>query len=224
MGSARCLRTAAMIMSLTLAARSLAAQTDVTCVPVADRAQRTSGCFITAREELGTLSTALPIYWHIDTYNTLEAATAARQSGGTVVRSLDRIWLFTIAPQAWRPRDGRRMATIGPLPIVAASRHAAVYLEGIFQPGMMSGVHRHPGVEAWLTLEGAMCLETPEGRLDQKAGDSGVLVRDGVPMVLTGTGTGPRKSLVLILQDADLPRSLPAHDWTPMGLCAAEPK
>ena len=111
------------------------------------------------------------------------------------------------------------MARIGPLPLVAADSLAAVYMEGVFQPGMSSVVHRHAGVEAWFTLEGSMCLETPAGKLVQAARDSGVLVPAGVPMRLTGTGTGPRRSLVLILQDATQPRSTPAPDWTPGGLC-----
>jgi hypothetical protein len=38
-------------------------------------------------------------------------------------------------------------------------------------------------------------------------------------MRLTGTGHGVRRSLVLILQDASKPRSAPADDWTPKGLC-----
>jgi hypothetical protein len=38
-------------------------------------------------------------------------------------------------------------------------------------------------------------------------------------MMLTGTGKGVRRSLVLILQDATKPRSTPAVDWTPRHLC-----
>ena len=92
-------------------------------------------------------------------------------------------------------------------------------MEGVFEPGMNSMVHRHPGVEAWFTLEGSMCLETPDGTITQKAGDPGVLVPAGVPMMLTGTGSGPRRSVVLILQDATKPRSTMAADWTPRQLC-----
>ena len=136
-----------------------------------------------------------------------------------VVESLGRIWLYTIAPADWRPRGGNRVALIGPLPPVEADSLAAVYMEGVFEPGMSSVVHRHPGVEAWFTLDGAMCVETPEGKLEQRAGDQGVMVRGGLPMELTGIGTGPRRSVVLILQDATKPRSTPAHDWTPRHLC-----
>ena len=150
----------------------------------------------------------------------MAAANAAKGPRGTVVESLGRVWLFTIAAADYKATTGTHVTTIGPLPLIRADRYAAVYMEGVFQPGMSTQVHRHPGMEAWYTLDGAMCLETPEGRMEQKAGDPGMLVRDGLPMMLTGTGTGPRRSLVLILQDTTLPRSTPAHDWTPKGLCS----
>jgi uncharacterized protein (DUF305 family) len=201
---------------------TLRAQTDGTCVPVAERRGREFGCFITARQELGRLPSQPALYWHLDTYATSAAAERARVPRSTVVESLGRIWMFTIAPFDWRPSPaGDRVARIGPLPLVAADSLAAVYMEGVFQPGMNTQVHRHPGTEAWYTLEGSMCLETPEGRMTQAAGDTGVLVRAGIPMMLTGTGSGPRRSVVLILQDATKPRSTPASDWTPRGLCGA---
>jgi hypothetical protein len=195
------------------------AQTDGTCVPVSERAGREFGCFITAREELGSLEGTPPLFWYLDQYPNVAEAAKAKGARGTVVQSLGIAWLFTIAPAGLPAGSGTRVATIGPLPLVKAERFAAVYMEGVFQPGMSSVVHRHPGVEAWYTLEGSQCLETPDGRIDQRAGEPGVMVRGGPPMMLTGTGTGPRRSVVLILQDASLPRSTPAHDWTPRGLC-----
>jgi quercetin dioxygenase-like cupin family protein len=92
-------------------------------------------------------------------------------------------------------------------------------MEGVFQLGMQSPVHRHPGVEAWYTLEGEQCLETPEGRITQRARGPGMIVPGGTPMILTGTGKGMRRSLVLILQNAAQPRSMLAPDWKPAGLC-----
>jgi|GEM_PF-666394 len=203
--------------------RSLRAQTDGTCIPVSERADRSFGCFITARQELGPLASQPPLYWHLDTYGTRLAADRARAARSIVVESLGRVWLFTIAPSDWRPSVlGTRVAQIGPLPLVPADSLAAVYMEGVFAPGMNSVVHRHAGAEAWFTLEGSMCLETPAGIRTQVAGDSGLVVPAGVPMMLTGTGTGPRRSVVLILQDATQPRSTPAMDWTPQGLCARQ--
>ena len=198
---------------------SAQAQTDGTCIPAAARAGRAFGCFITARAELGRLPASPELYWHLDAYPTRAAAEAARTTRSSVVESLGRIWLFTIASGDWRPEAGERVARVGPLPRVDADSIAAVYMEGVFEPGMESMVHRHPGVEAWITLEGSMCVETPVGRMEQRAGDPGVMVAAGVPMVLTGTGTGPRRSLVLILQDATKARSTPADDWMPRHLC-----
>jgi hypothetical protein len=109
---------------------------------------------------------------------------------------------------------------MGPLALVDAPSYSAVYMEGVFRPGMRTAVHRHPGVEAWYTVEGEMCVETPTGKQVQRAGDPGIMVRGGLPMQLTGSGTGVRRSLVLILQDAGKPRSTPASDWTSSGLCA----
>jgi hypothetical protein len=191
----------------------------IRCEPVAERAGREFGCFITAREELGPLPQDSAFYWHIDAFATRAAAEAARAPRSTVVESLERLWLFTIAERGWRPKTGERIAQAGPLPLVKAASYAAVYMEGVFQPGMHSAVHRHPGVEAWYTLEGEQCLETPRGKLIQRARDPGVLVPGGLPMVLTGIGAGVRRSLVLILQDAAQPRSMIATDWTPAGLC-----
>lgn len=195
------------------------AQADVSCVPAAERAGRAFGCFITAREELGRLPDRPALYWHLDTYATRAAAEGARGPRSTVVESLGRIWLFTIASEDWRAREAAHVARVGPLPVVAADSVAAVYMEGVFAPGMHSMVHRHPGVEAFFTLEGAMCVETPTGTLEQRAGGPGVLVPGGVPMQLTGTGTGTRRSVVLILQDATKPRSTVATDWTPGHRC-----
>jgi hypothetical protein len=220
--SHRWVRARAVAGAVTLAsfmASSAAAQTRGSCEPVAERAGREFGCFITAREELGALPKDSALYWHIDAFTSQAAADSARAQRSTVVRSLGRIWLFTIAERGWQPASGKPIAVVGPLPLVDADAFAAVYMEGVFKPGMHSVVHRHPGVEAWYTVEGEQCLETPEGKLEQRAGAPGVMVRGGLPMILTGTGTGVRRSLVLILQDAAKPRSVLATDWTPAGLC-----
>ena len=136
-----------------------AAQTDGTCIPVGQREGRTLGCFITARQELGALPSAPALYWHVDSFPTVESARGAAGERSTVVESLGHIWLFTIAEKAWRAADGAHVATIGPLTLFPAKTYAATYMEGVFAPGMASVVHRHPGVEAWYTLEGSQCLE-----------------------------------------------------------------
>ena len=95
---------ASTAVSLVLgSAGSLQAQTDGTCIPISERAGREFGCFITAREELGALPAQPPLYWHLDTFPTASAARAAKGPRGTVVESLGRVWLFTIAEAEYRP-------------------------------------------------------------------------------------------------------------------------
>jgi quercetin dioxygenase-like cupin family protein len=97
--------------------------------------------------------------------------------------------------------------------------YSAQYMEAAFQPGMQTRVHRHPGPEAWYTISGEMCLETPEGATVGRASGEPVIVREGLPMQLTATGTDVRRGLVLVLHTSSEPASVPATDWQPTGLC-----
>ena len=57
------------------------------CLPVAERAGREVGCWITAKEALGELPHATPLHWHLDAYPSRAAAEAAKGPRGTVVES-----------------------------------------------------------------------------------------------------------------------------------------
>jgi len=188
------------------------------CPPSVER-MRWIGTCQTAVDSLGPLP-GKPMFWHLDTYPTLAAATSDKAPRSTVVESLGQIWLFTIAEQGWRPHTGTRVATIGPLPLIAASAYTAVYMQSIFEPGTTTRVHAHSGPEAFFTLSGGTCLETP----DAIARDSGtkqvLIVREGPPMQLTSFGTELRRGIVLILHDASRPATTFDTDWKPAGRCA----
>ena len=190
------------------------------CRPVSQRTGEL-GCWIMATAMLGKLPPQ-SLFWHLDTYPTTAAAEAAKGSGGTVVESLGKIWLFTIAEPGWSPSGATHVAEIGPLPLSPDPEYRALYMEAIFTPGMTSSVHRHSGPEVWYTTSGETCLETSEGRMTGRAGGQHVIVPGGLPMYLTATGTEMRRSLVLILHDASKPSATPANDWTPKGLCKSE--
>jgi hypothetical protein len=74
----------ALVAFFSLAAKPATAQTKG-CEPIADRAGRKFGCFITAREELGPLPKDSAFYWHLDAFATRAAADAARARRSTVV-------------------------------------------------------------------------------------------------------------------------------------------
>jgi quercetin dioxygenase-like cupin family protein len=191
------------------------------CRPAVERTGEV-GCWITVHAELGELPRG-PVFWHLDTYATAADAEAARGPRGTVVESLGKVWLFSIDVAGWRPSGGERIAEIGPLPVKPDLSYSAQYMEAIFTPGMTAPAHRHSGPEAWYTLSGETCLETPDGTMIGRAGGSHVIVPGGPPMHLTATGTETRRALVLILHDSTQPPTTPAPDWTPRGLCGQRP-
>jgi quercetin dioxygenase-like cupin family protein len=213
----------ALSLSLLLPAKlsSSVAQTQSpdrpTCVPVAQRVGEV-GCWIIVDELVGRLQDD-PAFWHLDTFPTRAAAEAAKRRGAAVIEALGKIWLMTIANADYRAASGEHVAHIGPLPVSAAVEYSATYMEAVFTPGMESGTHTHSGPEAWYTMAGETCLETPDGLLIGRAGGPPVIVPAGPPMHLTATGTSTRRAIVLILHDRSQPATTITHAWTPKGLC-----
>jgi quercetin dioxygenase-like cupin family protein len=171
-----------------------------------------------ANQPVGEL-TRSEIFWHLDVYPSRAAAERAKGSRGTVIESLDKVWLLSIEPAGWRPAGGEHVAEIGPLPVIAGETYAAQYMEAIFTPGMTAPTHTHAGPEAWYTLAGETCLETPGGTQVGRADGPPVIVPGGPPMHLTATGKEQRRSLVLILHESAKPATTMGHTWTPKGLC-----
>ncbi len=187
-------------------------------VPASKRTAET-GCYLLATQSLDALPSS--VFWHLDTYPTRVAAEAARGgAAGTVVESLGKVWLFTIAGSNWQPPAGERAAVIGPLPVVAAKKYTARYMEAVFPPkqAMQTSVHQHSGPEAWYVVTGAQCLRTPENVLVIRAGEGG-FVRPGPSMLLTSIGTETRRAVLLVLHDAFQPWMTMTSDWTPTTAC-----
>jgi len=208
-------------LALLLITGSVFAQTEtgsLVCKPVTQRTSE-QGCFIRTNRELGILPD-VPLYWHIDRFASRKSADAMRGDDGTVIEAYGSVWLMTIARAGWQPANGTRTAEVGPLPLNAALRYTAVYMETSFPAGPIAGPHTHSGPEAFYVLSGEQCLETPQGKMTTRAGTSGI-VPGGVPMALTAIGTEQRRSLVLILHDSSHRATTPLNTWKAEGLCAS---
>jgi len=210
---------------LLLAGEQLLAQGVATpggvCKPASERTQEV-GCWILADDPVGQLKKS-PVFWHLDGYSTRAEAQADKGPHGTVIESLGKVLLMTIEDEKWRPAHGKRIAEIGPLPIVAGEKYSAQFMEAIFTPGMTAPAHIHSGPEAWYTLAGETCLETSDNRVQiGRAGGPPVIVPEGLSMHLTATGSQQRRAVVLILHQSSKPASTVVHDWTPKGLCKNE--
>lgn len=220
--------TAALLLGTLFVANASLAQIPGARVPggcdvPASKQTAEIGCYLLATESLNTRP-ATEIFWHLYTYPTRVAAETARKaSTGTVVESLDKVWLFAIADSKWRPPSGERVAVIGPLPVVAAKKYTARYMQAVFPPkqALQTAVHQHSGPEAWYVVTGAQCLRTPEGILTIRAGEGG-FVRPGPSMLLTSIGMETRRAVLLVLHDAAQPWMTVTSDWTPTTQCPDE--
>jgi hypothetical protein len=193
-----------------------------TCRPRSQRTGNELGCFIIVDHAVGVLGPA-KVFWHISSLANAKSAVKSRPRGGIVVDAYGRHWLMEIDTSR-KHNDRAEVATIGPLPVTPGTAYSAVYMEASMTPGMKSAIHRHSGPEAWYTLTGETCLETPTGSAVGKAGGPPVIIPGGPPMELTATGTQIRRSLVLILHDSHRPPTSIEREWKPRGLCTAQLK
>jgi quercetin dioxygenase-like cupin family protein len=208
---------ALLLLSTRVVANDDSQDTGGACIPASERAGRTVGCFILTSQPIGEIER--PAFWHLETFPTRAAAEKAKDSRGAVLEAFDKVWLLTIADAGWKSKGGTHVAEIGPLPTTAGRDYTAQFMEATFRPGMKSRIHVHSGPEAWYTLSGETCLETPNGSMVGRAGGPPVIVPQGPPMELTATGTQTRRALVLILHEATQPPTTVTSDWKPKGLC-----
>lgn len=175
------------------------------------------GCYLTAVESLG-IAPPHPLFWHLDAFPSRAAAESARRERGTVVESLGRVWLFTMAQADWRPVGGERVARVGPFPMTPGRPYTARYMEAVLPPGIRSIVHRHSGGEGWYVAAGGQCLETPDSTIVVRAGQT-AFVPEGPPMMLVGIGAEVRRTVLVVVHDEAQPWMVGATDWVPKGTC-----
>jgi quercetin dioxygenase-like cupin family protein len=171
-----------------------------TCKPVGERTSEI-GCWILVNAPIGHFQRS-DVFWHLDAYPTRAAAEQAKGDHSQVVEAFGKTWLLTVEREGWRATGAEHVADIGPLRIGPGTPYSTQYMEAVFAPGMTSAAHTHSGPEAWYTVAGEMCLETPQGKQVGRAGGQPVIIEGGPPMHLTATGTDVRKALVLILYDS----------------------
>jgi quercetin dioxygenase-like cupin family protein len=175
------------------------------------------GCQLLGRPEIARLSDG-PVYWHIASFPTLRDAQTAKGSRDAVTEADGRVWLFRFGPLADTLTRGKRVASVGPLPLPDAASYRVELYYVVMPAGMYTSVHTHPGPEAWYILEGEQCLETPLGTARARAGEGSIAPPGGTPMRLTNNGAGERRALFIVAHDPARPWAAPS-DWRPTGSC-----
>jgi quercetin dioxygenase-like cupin family protein len=160
-----------------------------------------------------------PVLWHIDEFETQAAAERAAGPTSVAFTAHGSNWLTTVESDTSSHHGGRHRAVVGPLPIQSGRPYSMMVMSAYFMPGNFSGVHTHSGPEAWYVVQGEQCLETTTTTIRAGAGQ-GSIVPAGETMRMLATGTSPRRSLVLILHDAEHPATTTiTEDAPPLKSC-----
>ena len=187
------------------------------CIPDSPERHGQPGCTIVADKRLPSAPT-LPVMWHIDKFASLSAAQKASGPNSIAFEAHGSAWLYTIESEVSDHHGGEHVAAVGPLPVQPNRPYSMQVLSAYFLPGNFSIVHTHSGPEAWWVLEGEQCLETTKTTISAHAGQAAI-VPEGEIMRMVATGTTPRRSLVLILHDAEKPPSTVIQNPPPLKTC-----
>ena len=199
---ARCLRG----LKAAIAASSLVA---VTAVPAL---AQSSGEFVVTKMAEKTVS-ELPegeLYWHVETFASLDAAKAAGGDFSLTTEFDDKAWLFTLADRKAGAMGGTPVASIGPVPRFDAPEYLLRINSATAPVGAKTSIHSHPGPEAFLILSGQLTQRTPYGQHVLNAGGT----MPGVPnqaMEVLSTGDEELRELIMFVVDPTRPFSEPAH-------------
>lgn len=189
----------------------------VKCTENSPERRGEEGCTILGnRPLLGSLTK--PVYWHIDRFDSLEAAKKAAGPNGVAAEAHGSVWLMTVEAQTEEHHGGHHVASIGPLAMPTADRYSMRVQSSLLRPGSTTPVHTHSGPEVFYVVAGEQCLETPKVGHHLGAGQfyvlpAGVIHRGRV------TGSGLRRALALILHDAGHTTSQDLNDSLPLVPC-----
>ena len=186
-----------LLAVIVLACTSAAAQPALVVKPLAERK--------VAQLPGGTL------YWRIENYPSLDAASAAATPWSLAVASAGKAWLFTLGPAGGATPGGTRVTEVGPIPRIAASEYLLRINEATGAPGSVTPVHTHPGSEAFYVLRGKQSIRGPKGVLRVAAGTAEAGSGSDVAMQVSSSGEVDLHALVMFVVDAGRPFSSPSQ-------------
>jgi quercetin dioxygenase-like cupin family protein len=156
---------------------------------------------------------ALPegeLYWHAETFATIEEAKAAASDTAVPAEAGGKAWVLTLGPEGAAGHGGEHVATVGPLDRFDASEYLIRINVTDAPPGSKTSVHSHPGSEAIHVLSGEVTIRWPDHTDVAAAGESLTGQAPHTAMEATSTGDEQLVQLVMFVLDAKEPFSTPA--------------
>lgn len=189
------------------------------CVPDSPERHGEIGCSIVEKKALPA-GFKDPAFWHIDRFESQPLAQAGAGPASVVFQAHGSWWLTSVGPESEDHHGGQHVAQMKLSPLPEASEYGMVVLSAYIPAGMTSRVHFHSGVEAFYTVDGEQCLQTPKRAFKLRKGDS-LVVPAGVTMRLIATGPDPRRAIAVIVHDASKPQTtrLPMEKASELASC-----
>ena len=155
----------------------------------------------------GTLS------WRIENFPDAAAAKAAAGPWSLAVEAAGKAWLFTLQGDSKSAGTGTKVAEVGPIPRIGATRYLLRINQATGAPGSETPVHTHPGSEAFYVLRGEQSIRGPADTIRVSVGQGEAGRGAGVPMQVSSSGEGELLALVMFVVDATKPFSSPAENF-----------
>jgi hypothetical protein len=152
----------------------------------------------------GTLS------WRIENFPDAAAAKTAAGPWSLVAEAAGKVWLFTLQGDAKATGTGTKVAEVGPIPRISATRYLLRINQATGAPGSETPVHTHPGSEAFYVLRGEQSIRGPADTIRVRVAQGEAGRGAGVPMQVSSSGDGELLALVMFVVDATKPFSSPA--------------
>ncbi len=157
---------------------------------------------------------ALPegdLYWHAETFATLDEAKAAASATGVPAEADGKAWLLTLGPEDMAGQGGEHVSTFGPIDRFDAPEYLLRIVVSDAPPGATTSVHSHPGSEAIYILSGEATIRWPDRTDVVGAGESLTGAPPHTAMEAKSTGDDKLVELVMFVVDASEPFSVPAE-------------
>ncbi|MEP6955288.1 MAG: cupin domain-containing protein [Chthoniobacterales bacterium] len=151
-----------------------------------------------------------PLFWRIENFRMLAQARAAAGPWALATQVAGKVWLFTLGPAGGSSKGGVKVAEVGPIVRVSASRYLLRINLASGPPGTRTTVHTHAGSEAFFVLRGEQTIRSPHGIQRVSKGQPEPGHGPGMPMQVLSTGSTDLEALVMFVVDANKPFSSPA--------------
>ena len=150
------------------------------------------------------------LFWRIENFDSLADASATAGPWSLVAESAGKVWLFTPASSGNSSPKSAKVAEVGPIPRINATKYLLRINDASGPPGSETSVHSHPGSEAFFVLTGKQRIRGAHRTLRVKAGQAEAGQGAEKAMQVSSSGTTDLHALVMFVLDADKPFSSPA--------------